>query len=122
RLGRILTRQTLKSAFELPWDAGLPAGTEQRLTGRSWSGAGGIVRVDVSTDGGSRWRRARLHDAPHRGSWVRWSVDWRPAAPGPYTLLARATDTTGRTQPETTVPNTQGYLFDAVVRHPVKAL
>jgi DMSO/TMAO reductase YedYZ molybdopterin-dependent catalytic subunit len=117
-----LTRQTLKSAFELPWDADLPAGTEQRLTGRSWSGAGGIVRVDVSTDGGSSWRRARLHDAPQRASWVRWSIDWRPAAPGPYTLLARATDTTGRTQPEATVPNTQGYLFDAVVRHPVKAL
>ncbi|MBQ0852447.1 sulfite oxidase [Streptomyces sp. BH-SS-21] len=117
-----LTRQTLKSAFELPWNASLEAAAEHRLTGRSWSGAGAVARVEVSTDGGSSWRRARLHDAPRRADWVRWSADWRPAAPGTYTLLARATDTTGRTQPETTVHNTQGYLFDAVVRHPVQAM
>lgn len=115
-----LTRQTLKSAFELAWNANLPAATEHRLTGRSWSGAGGVVRVDVSTDGGVTWRRARLYDAPSRAGWVRWSIDWRPTTPGTHTLLARATDTTGRTQPETAVPNTQGYLFDAVVRHPVQ--
>ncbi|MFD9327852.1 sulfite oxidase [Streptomyces sp. NPDC060065] len=115
-----LTRQTLKSAFELAWNASLPAGTGHRLTGRSWSGAGGVVRVDVSTDGGATWKRARLYDVPRRAGWVRWSTDWRPTTPGTYTLLARATDTTGRTQPETTVVNTQGYLFDAVVRHPVQ--
>ncbi|WP_405923508.1 sulfite oxidase [Streptomyces sp. NBC_00035] len=115
-----LTRQTLKSAFELAWNAGIPAGTGHRLTGRSWSGAGGVVRVDVSTDGGATWKRARLYDVPRRAGWVRWSTDWRPTTPGTYTLLARATDTTGRTQPETTLVNTQGYLFDAVVRHPVQ--
>ncbi len=71
---------------------------------------------------GATWRRARLHDAPCRADRVRWSTDWRPAAPGEYTLLARATDTTGCTQPDTTVHNTQGYLFDAVVRHPVRAV
>lgn len=114
-----LTRQTVKSAWELAWGASLDAGREHRLTGRSWSGGGGIVRVDVSTDGGARWRRARLHDAGRRDGWVRWSTDWRPPAPGPYSLLARATDRAGRTQPDTTVANTQGYLFDAVVRHPV---
>ncbi|MFI9832342.1 sulfite oxidase [Streptomyces sp. NPDC051913] len=114
-----LTRQTVKSAWELAWGAGLAAGQEHRLTGRSWSGAGGIVRVDVSTDGGTRWRRARLHDTAHRDGWVRWSTDWRPPAPGSYSLLARATDSAGRTQPDTAAANTQGYLFDAVVRHPV---
>ncbi|MCX5366377.1 sulfite oxidase [Streptomyces sp. NBC_00124] len=117
-----LTRQSVKSAWELAWGASLDASRAHRLTGRSWSGAGGIVRVDVSTDGGKRWHRARLHDAARRDGWVRWSTDWRPPAPGTYSLLARATDSTGRTQPDTTVPNTQGYLFDAVVRHPVQAV
>ncbi|MFF3504328.1 sulfite oxidase [Streptomyces sp. NPDC003247] len=117
-----LTRQTLKSAWELAWNAPLDAAAEHRLTGRSWSGAGGVVRVDVSTDGGTTWSRARLHDAPRRAGWVRWSTDWTPPTPGAYTLLARATDSTGRTQPDTTVHNTQGYLFDAVVRHPVEAV
>ncbi|MEU2296211.1 sulfite oxidase [Streptomyces antibioticus] len=117
-----LSRQTVKSAWELDWDAALDARVAHRLTGRSWSGAGGVVRVEVSTDGGASWRRARLHDTPRRHGWVRWSTNWRPSAPGSYTLLARATDSAGRTQPDTTVPNTQGYLFDAVVRHPVRAV
>ncbi len=51
-----LTRQTLKSAFELASGATFPAGRRQVLTGRSWSGAGPVARVDVSTDGGSSWR------------------------------------------------------------------
>ncbi|MFH8489405.1 sulfite oxidase [Streptomyces longisporoflavus] len=114
-----LTRQTLKSAFELPWNAAIEAATTHHLTGRSWSAAGAITRVDVSTDAGATWRRARLKDTPHRATWTRWTVPWRPDSPGPTALLARATDTTGRTQPETTVHNMQGYLFDAVVRHAV---
>ncbi|MER6925174.1 molybdopterin-dependent oxidoreductase, partial [Streptomyces spiralis] len=47
-----LTRQTIKSAFELASGATFPAGEGQVLHGRSWSGAGAIARVDVSTDGG----------------------------------------------------------------------
>jgi hypothetical protein len=43
------------------------------------------------------------------------------AGAGACTLLARATDGTGRSPPDTTVHNTRGYLFDAVVRHPVTA-
>ncbi|WP_108933516.1 sulfite oxidase [Streptomyces ardesiacus] len=117
-----LTRQTVKSAWELDGRTNLTAGVTHRLTGRSWSGAGGVVRVDVSTDGGTSWRAARLHDAPRRDGWVRWSTPWRPPSPGTYTLLARATDTAGRTQPDVTVHNTQGYLFDAVVRHGVSVV
>ncbi|MFF3213360.1 sulfite oxidase [Streptomyces sp. NPDC002886] len=114
-----LTRQTLKSAFELEHGATVPAHRTRLLTGRSWSGAAAVHRVEVSTDGGVRWQRARLHDAPRRGGWVRWSLPWTPRATGPTALLARATDTTGRTQPATTPHNTQGYLFDAVVHHQV---
>ncbi|MGC0421944.1 sulfite oxidase [Embleya sp. AB8] len=114
-----LTRQTLKSAFELPFGARLAPRVTHRLPGRSWSGAGGVRRVEVSTDGGANWRRARLRDEPRRDGWVRWSVDWRPAGPGSVELLARASDTAGRTQPDRAIFNTQGYLFDAVVRHPV---
>ncbi|MER5934240.1 sulfite oxidase [Streptomyces sp. NPDC002054] len=114
-----LTRQTLKTAFELQSGATVPVHRTRLLTGRSWSGAAPVHRVEVSTDGGTRWQRARLRDTPRRGSWVRWSLPWTPRTTGPTTLLARATDTTGRTQPATAAHNTQGYLFDAVVRHPV---
>ncbi|MFJ6524803.1 sulfite oxidase [Streptomyces longwoodensis] len=117
-----LTRQTIKSAFELASGATFAAGRRYVLHGRSWSGAGAVARVEVSTDGGEKWRPARLHDHPRADTWTRWSLDWRPDAPGATHLLARATDTAGRTQPDRAVPNTQGYLFDGVVRHPVSVV
>ncbi|MFD7601646.1 sulfite oxidase [Streptomyces mirabilis] len=117
-----LTRQATKSAFELASGATFTAGRRHVLHGRSWSGAGAVARVDVSTDGGANWRPARLHDRPRAGTWTRWSLGWQPDAPGATHLMARATDTAGRTQPDIAVPNTQGYLFDAVVRHPVSVV
>ncbi|MGK5733767.1 sulfite oxidase [Streptomyces sp. URMC 124] len=117
-----LTSQPVRSAFELAPGARFAAGRGHHLTGRSWSGQGGIRRVEVSTDGGAAWRPARLHDAPRPGGWVRWSADWRPRGTGPAQLLARATDTAGNTQPVRSVPNEQGYSFDAVVRHAVEVV
>ncbi|MEH0394586.1 sulfite oxidase [[Kitasatospora] papulosa] len=114
-----LARQTLKSAFELAPGASFAAHRRHLLTGRSWSGGAPVRSVEVSTDGGTRWRPARLRDESRPGSWVRWSTDWVPRETGPGVLLARATDRSGRSQPATTAHNTQGYLFDAVVGHPV---
>lgn len=88
-----LTRQATKSAFELASGATFTAGQRHVLHGRSWSGAGAVARVDVSTDGGANWRPARLHDRPRAGTWTRWSLGWQPYAPGATHLLARATDT-----------------------------
>jgi DMSO/TMAO reductase YedYZ molybdopterin-dependent catalytic subunit len=114
--GDLVGRQTVKSAFELPWEGRLPAG-RQVLRGRSWSGNGRIRRVEVSTDGRS-WRPARLVGPGPGTAWQRWEYPWHPA-PGSYALRARATDETGVTQPETVPHNTLGYLFGAIVRHPV---
>ncbi|MFG2868322.1 sulfite oxidase [Streptomyces sp. NPDC048338] len=114
-----ISRQALKSGWELPFGATLEADRTQRLTGRAWSAHAPVRKVEVSTDGGAHWRPARLHDAPRRNSWVRWSTVWRPHRTGPATLLSRTTDEAGNVQPDRAVHNTQGYLFDAVVRHPV---
>ncbi|MFF2572045.1 sulfite oxidase [Streptomyces sp. NPDC058084] len=114
-----LTRQTLKSAYELPFGAHLETGRPYRLAGRAWSAHAPVRRVDVSTDGGAHWRPARLLQPSRHEPWVRWQAHWRPYGPGPATLLSRVTDAAGNTQPERAVHNTQGYLFDAVVRHPV---
>lgn len=108
-----LTRQIVKSAFELG-----PAFHGDTLHGRSWSGDGGIRRVEVSTDAGATWRRARLHGPADPTGWQRWDLPWRPA-PGSYTLLARATDQSGTSQPDVAPHNPLGYLFGAVVRHHV---
>lgn len=115
--GGELAAQSVKSAFELPWDARIPGGAEVLLRGRSWSGHGPIARVEVST--GDEWQPAELVAADRGGAWQRWTAVWRPPAPGRWTLRARATDVTGAGQPDTTRHNELGYLFDGVVRHPV---
>jgi DMSO/TMAO reductase YedYZ molybdopterin-dependent catalytic subunit len=113
-----LTVLPVRTAWELPEVAELPAGRGRLLHGRSWSGAGRIARVEVSTDGGATWYRAELREPG--AAWTRWRFRWPGAAPGEHTLMARATDVTGRTQPLVTPYNDGGYFFDAVVRHRVK--
>jgi hypothetical protein len=121
-----LSEQQVKSAFELPWGAELPAAQRLLLHGRSWSGAKPIRCVEVRVDGpagAGRWERARLHgpNLPH--AWMRWTLPWTPKPPGgDYELLARATDRDGTTQPDSVPFNTGGYQFWAVVRHPVTAV
>lgn len=114
-----LSVNPVRSAWELAAGAQLARRPRIELTGRSWSGAGAIARVEVSLDGGETWRSARLHDRRRGEGWSRWSVDWHRPSPGEHTLLARATDVHGRTQPDVTPYNSNGYFFDAVVRHPV---
>jgi DMSO/TMAO reductase YedYZ molybdopterin-dependent catalytic subunit len=119
-----LTENPVRSAWELAPDAQVPTAARVVLTGRSWSGAGPIARVDVSTDGGATWQRARMHAPGRSGAgkgwgWTQWSLTLHRPAPGARTLLARATDVTGRTQPDEAVWNPNGYFFDAVVRHPI---
>jgi DMSO/TMAO reductase YedYZ molybdopterin-dependent catalytic subunit len=116
-----ITNQVVKSAFELPFGAAFPAGVRQVLTGRSWSGLRPVKRVDISADGGATWKRARLHGPNLKNAWVRWKIAWTPPAAGNYELLARATDATGQTQPDSVPFNDLGYLFGAVVQHPVVA-
>jgi DMSO/TMAO reductase YedYZ molybdopterin-dependent catalytic subunit len=116
-----LAEQPVKSAFELPWGAQLAARRRQLLSGRAWSGRAPIRAVEVSTDGGASWRRARLHGPNLPAAWVRWELPWTPPAPGGYELLARATDRLGNRQPATVPFNDGGYQFGAVVRHPVVA-
>ncbi|MFC0223697.1 sulfite oxidase [Nocardioides zeicaulis] len=114
-----LTVNPVRSAWELAAGAQLPA-RPVTLTGRSWSGAGRITRVSVSLDGGESWRPAVLDRRSREDAgWTRWSVRWGNPRRGRHELLARATDDRGRTQPLVAAYNTQGYFFDAVVRHPV---
>ena len=115
-----LTVNPVRSAWELARDQVLPA-RPVTLTGRSWSGAGRIAKVSVSLDGGESWRPAVLDRRSREDQgWTQWSVRWGNPRPGRHELLARATDDQGRTQPFEAAFNTQGYFFDAVVRHPVQ--
>ncbi len=114
--GPILTFQNVKSAFELPWQAELRGG-RQTIRGRSW-GPHAITKVEYSLDRGVSWQTARIRDVSIPRAWIRWEFEW-DARPGDYSLRARATDAQGNMQPAGVTFNEQGYLYNAVVGHPV---
>ncbi|MFI6496089.1 sulfite oxidase [Nonomuraea typhae] len=117
-----ITVNPIKSALELGWNAAIPLGRPQLLRGRSWSGRGRIVKVEVSFDGGRRWRTAEHHGRHLVSAWLPWHIGWVPRQLGEQVILARATDETGATQPPKTPQHPFGYHFDAVVRHPLRVV
>lgn len=80
-------------------DETVKTGVNCRICGAAWAGESEVAKVEVSVDGGEHWRPAQLLDPPRRYCWVRWECLWTPAQSGPATLMARATDESGRSQP-----------------------
>jgi DMSO/TMAO reductase YedYZ molybdopterin-dependent catalytic subunit len=115
--GPILSTQSLKSALELGWEASLRAGP-MVIKGRSWSPFGAIAKVEYSLDQGQTWQHARLQEPNLAQAWVRWAFAWEAKA-GKHTLTVKATDTAGNTQPDSVPWNEQGYLYNALLHHPV---
>jgi DMSO/TMAO reductase YedYZ molybdopterin-dependent catalytic subunit len=85
------------------------------LTGRAWSGHGGIDQVEVSTDNGASFAAAVLDPPLGPHAWRGWSFDW-DAPPGEHVLSSRATDSAGNAQPLEPPWNLKGYANNAVER------
>jgi DMSO/TMAO reductase YedYZ molybdopterin-dependent catalytic subunit len=78
----------------------VPANSSIRVHGAAWTSNGEIAKVELSTDGGSTWNEANLLGESKPNTWRLWEFNWKtPSAPGKQTLVARATDSLGRTQP-----------------------
>src|SRR5262245_18074456 len=115
--GPVLSMQSLKSALELPWGGDVAAG-RRLVRGRAWSPVGKIAKVDYSLDQGATWQAARLREPNIAAAWVRFDFDW-DAKPGRAGIRLRAADEKGNVQPDQVPFNEQGYLFNAVVEHPL---
>ena len=93
----------------------VPAGAHE-LVGRAWSGLAPVERVEVSVDGAATWSEARLEPALGRWAWCRWTFGWTVTEPGPYELVARATDADGNVQPVEQPWNVQGMANNMTQR------
>jgi len=78
----------------------VPVNSSVRVQGAAWTSEGDITKVELSTDGGASWTNATLVGESKPNAWRLWDFEWQtPAVPGKQTLIARATDSRGRTQP-----------------------
>jgi len=91
----------------------ISAKSKVRIHGAAWTSDGEITKVEVSTDGGSAWSEAKLIGAAKRNAWRLWEFDWKPPSkPGKQKLIARATDSQGRTQPVERDPDRGTYMIN----------
>jgi len=86
------------------------------IEGRAWVGEGAISRVQISLDEGVSWQNAQLNNAGDKFAWRTFSVELRPEKPGFVTVLARASDDRGNTQPIVSKWNPLGYFWNGVHR------
>ena len=71
------------------------------MAGIAYAGNRGIQRVEVSDDGGNTWQPAQIMEPPVGSDvLVRWQATFRLDPGATATLVVRATDGTGDTQPE----------------------
>jgi DMSO/TMAO reductase YedYZ molybdopterin-dependent catalytic subunit len=112
----VIEGMPVKSCITAPEDQQKIAPEPITIRGFAWAGENAIERVEISVDGGSRWRDAQLSPKKLPFAWRLWSLEWQPADPGYYTLMSRATDTAGRVQPIVSPWNPSGYLWNAIDR------
>jgi DMSO/TMAO reductase YedYZ molybdopterin-dependent catalytic subunit len=96
-----LTKMQVKAEIAKPAQGeSVPASSSVRVHGAAWTSDGEIAKVELSTDGGTTWSEAKLLGESTQNAWRLWEFEWQtPGVAGKKILVARATDSLGRTQP-----------------------
>ncbi|MBI5588771.1 MAG: molybdopterin-dependent oxidoreductase [Deltaproteobacteria bacterium] len=118
-----INRMTTRSVIVTPTQgSGLKAKKPVEVMGVAFSGGYGIKDVVVSVDNGKTWNTARLGRDLGKYSWVLWYHSWRPAKPGKYTVMAKATNSIGESQPSDSLWNPAGYLWNKIEKIEVNVI
>jgi sulfite dehydrogenase len=92
----------------------LKANKPVEVLGIAFSGGYGVRDVIVSTDNGRTWNETKLGRDLGKYAWRQWTYAWRPTKPGKYTLLVKATDSIGGSQPFEPLWNPAGFMRNNV--------
>lgn len=117
--GERVTAIKLKSIISQPLAGETLAAGSVVVLGAAYAGEDRVARVELSVDGGARWRAAQFIGPNEPFAWRQWQYVWTDAARGEFTLMARATDDRGRRQPMQAKWNVLGYGNNGVREHAV---
>jgi DMSO/TMAO reductase YedYZ molybdopterin-dependent catalytic subunit len=109
-----LTEMQVKAEIARPAEGEmLRANTAVCVHGAAWACDVEIGKVELSTDGGATWNDAKLLGESKPNAWRLWEFSWQtPSQSGKQTLMARATDSLGRTQPVHRDPDRGTYMIN----------
>ena len=102
----------VKSLIAAPGEGGTVKVGPVTIQGVAWGGEVRVAKVEVSMDEGKTWEPARLIGEAEPYAWRQWQFSWKARAAGTFTILCRATDENGETQPATTPWNPSGFLWN----------
>ena len=94
--------------------ATLSVGRTTEIRGIAFGGDTGIAKVMFTADGGRRWQEARLGADHGKYSFRQWTASLRLAAPGAHTLMVKAINSAGVTQPERANWNGSGFMRNVI--------
>lgn len=102
----------VKSLIAAPGEGDMVKAGPVTIQGVAWSGSARVTGVEVSINEGATWEPARFigEDLPY--AWRRWQYVWQAKTAGSFTILSRATDSRGATQPAKTPWNPGGFLWN----------
>jgi DMSO/TMAO reductase YedYZ molybdopterin-dependent catalytic subunit len=97
-LDTAISRNNLKSVIARVTRRRVDERFAYRISGAAWGGPAPIRSIEIRIDD-AEWRPARIDERHGDAAWLLWSFDWTGAAPGPHTLVSRATNALGEVQP-----------------------
>lgn len=116
-----INRMDVRSIFVSPEpNETIKAGVQTEIQGVAFDGGFGITKVELSSDNGKTWSLAQLDPDLGKYSWRRWRFNYAPEAKGDHTLLVKATNLEGETQPLKQW-NRSGYMRNEIETLPLKA-
>jgi hypothetical protein len=90
------------------------AGAAVSVGGIAWDAGYGISTVDLSTDGGKNWQRAKLGEDLGRFAFRAFSYAFTPRKKGRQTVMARAANKIGQSQTTELILNPAGYHHNVI--------
>ncbi|MGA2127766.1 MAG: molybdopterin-dependent oxidoreductase [Xanthobacteraceae bacterium] len=94
--------------------ASVIAGTPTLVGGVAWDAGYGIDSVEMSTDGGRTWQRAKLGADLGRYAFRPFSLVVTPGLKGRQSIMARAANRIGQTQTSELIHNPAGYHHNVI--------
>ncbi|MCL2453430.1 MAG: molybdopterin-dependent oxidoreductase, partial [Alphaproteobacteria bacterium] len=110
-----ITEILVNSLITSPNDGtSVKAGRPLTVQGMAWDGGYGITSVELSSDNGGSWVRARLGEDFGNFAFRPWSHAFIATARGKLSIKVRATNRFGQTQPDELIENPAGYYHNKV--------
>jgi DMSO/TMAO reductase YedYZ molybdopterin-dependent catalytic subunit len=97
-------------------------GAQTKVRGIAFGGDAGLKEVAFSSDGGANWKSAMLGEDHGAFSFRQWHADFAANKPGRRTLMVKATNRNGITQPARAGWNPGGYMRNVVEQITVRVL